>query len=100
MWTSTLLAEAGSIINTRTSHSQGVAVGTGYDPFFGFYRYAVGTNVVVASYSVNKPGIDAGLGMAFGSKWHGRFFAEARFNRIFNGAYHTDYLPVTFGFRW
>jgi Outer membrane protein beta-barrel domain len=77
-----------------------VAVGTGFNPFFGFYPFAVPANEVVASYSVNKPGIDAGVGIAFGSKWHGKFFAEARYNRIFMGSYHTDYVPVTFGFRW
>jgi Outer membrane protein beta-barrel domain len=77
-----------------------VIVGNGYNPFFGFYPYALAGNVVVASYTVNKPGIDAGIGIEMGSKWHGKFFAEARYNRIFTGAYHTDYLPVTFGFRW
>jgi hypothetical protein len=39
------------------------------------------------------------VGVAFGHKWGGRFFAEARYDRIFTGNYHTDYLPVTFGFR-
>ena len=77
----------------------GIAIGTGFDPFFGFYRAPFATNIVVSSYSVNKPGIDAGAGIAFGSKWGGKFFAEARYNRIFNGNYHTDYIPVTFGFR-
>jgi hypothetical protein len=54
----------------------------------------------LASDSVNKPGIDACVGVAFGSKWHGRFFAEARYNRIFMGNNFpaTEYLPVTFGF--
>lgn len=53
------------------------------------------------SYSQNKPGINAGLGVAFGTRWHGKIFAEARWNRIFgNDGIHTDYLPVTFGFRW
>jgi len=42
---------------------------------------------------------DAGVGIAFGHKWGGRFFAEARYDRIFTGNYHTDYLPVTFGYR-
>ena len=28
------------------------------------------------------------------------FLPEARYNRIFVNNYHTDYLPVTFGFRW
>ncbi len=79
-----------------------VAVTTGFDPFFGFFPIALQANQVLASYSVNKPGIDAGLGVAFGSKWHGKFFAEARYNRIFMGDRFpdTEYLPVTFGFRW
>ncbi len=76
------------------------AVFTGFDPFFGFYPVAVPTTQVLASSSTNKPGIDGGIGIAFGSKWHGKFFAEARYNRIFGNYYHTDYMPVTFGFRW
>jgi len=70
------------------------------NPFFGYYPATIGVNRIVSSYSVNKPGIDVGMGVAFGTKWHGKLFAEARYNRIFTGAYHTDYLPVTFGFRW
>src|SRR5438067_4431216 len=78
-----------------------VAVVTGFDPFFGFYPVAVPVNNVLASYSVNKLGVDAGMGVAFGTKWHGKIFAEAKYNRIFMGNYlHTDYVPVTFGFRW
>jgi len=73
---------------------------TGFDPFFGFYPVAVPTTLILSSYTVNKPGIDVGAGIAFGSKWHGKFFAEAKYNRIFMGQYHTDYVPVTFGFRW
>jgi hypothetical protein len=76
-----------------------VANGLGFDPFFGFYPYAAPVNVVVSSYSVNKPGIDVGAGIAFGKKWGGKFFAEARYNRIFIGDRHTDYVPVSFGFR-
>ena len=76
-----------------------VAYGSGFDPFFGLYPVAFPTNVIVSSYSVNKPGIDAGMGITFGNKWGGKFFAEARYNRIFIGNYHTDYIPVTFGFR-
>jgi hypothetical protein len=77
-----------------------VATVIGYDPFFGFFPAQVPANQVIASYSVNKPGIDAGAGISFGSRWHGKFFAEARYNRIFMGNSHTDYVPVTFGFRW
>ena len=77
----------------------GVANGVDFDPFFGFYPYATPIDVVVSSYSVVKPGIDAGMGIAFGKKWGGKFFAETRYNRIFLGNRHTDYVPVTFGFR-
>ena len=76
---------------------------TGFDPFFGFYPVDVPANQVLASYSVNKPGVDIGAGLAFGSKWHGKFFAEARYERIFMGnrfSHDTEFLPVTFGFRW
>jgi hypothetical protein len=77
-----------------------VSIASGFNPFFGFYSAAVPGTLVLASSSVVKPGIDAGAGFAFGNKWHGKFFAEAKYNRIFMGQYHTDYIPVTFGFRW
>jgi len=74
---------------------------TGFDPFFGFYPVAVPTTQVLSSYSVNRPGANLGAGIAFGSKWHGKFYAEARYHRIFmTNSYHTDYIPVSFGFRF
>jgi len=74
---------------------------TGFDPFFGFFPVNVAANQVLSSYSVNKPGVDGGAGVAFGTRWHVKVFAEARYNRIFmSNGYHTDYVPVTFGFRW
>ncbi len=78
-----------------------VATGLGFDPFFGFYSAAFPVTQVLASYSVTKPGVDFGAGIAFGTRWHGKIFAEARYNRIFMGNdRHTDYVPVAFGFRW
>ncbi len=60
-----------------------------------------GATVIPHSYSVNKPGVDVGLGLAFGTKWHGKIFAEARYNRIFDhNRFFTNYLPVNFGYRW
>jgi opacity protein-like surface antigen len=54
-----------------------------------------------SSYSENKPGFNAGAGVAFGTKWHGKIFAEARYVHIFtNSNMRADYIPVTFGFRW
>jgi hypothetical protein len=73
----------------------------GLDPFFGFYSAAVPAKQVLSSYSVNKPGVNIGAGVAVGTKWHGKLYAEARYTRIFMGnERHTDYIPVSFGFRW
>ena len=78
-----------------------VSTVTGFNPFFGFFPVAVPTTAILSSYSVNKPGVNAGMGIELGSKWHGKFFAEARYNHIFLGNnQHADYVPVTFGFRW
>lgn len=73
---------------------------TAFNPFFGFFPVNVVGNQVLASYSVNKPGIDAGAGLALGTRFHGKIFAEARYNRIFFNNGHADYIPVTFGFRF
>jgi len=52
-------------------------------------------------YSVNKPGWNAGMGVAFGTKFHGKIFAEARYVHVFlNNGQRGDFVPVTFGFRW
>ncbi|HYL38605.1 MAG TPA: hypothetical protein VEV17_21995 [Bryobacteraceae bacterium] len=56
---------------------------------------------ILASYSVNKWGVNGGAGVEFVSSWHGKFYAEARYHRIFiTSNRHTDYVPVSFGFRW
>ena len=73
---------------------------TAFNPFFGFFPVTVGANQVLGSYSVNKPGIDAGAGIAIGTRFHGKIFAEARYNRIFFTNGHADFIPVSFGFRW
>lgn len=74
---------------------------TGFDPFFGFFPIAVPATQVLTSYTVNKPGVNGGMGFSLGTKWHVKFYAEARYHRMFMGNdRHTDLLPVTFGFRW
>jgi hypothetical protein len=72
-----------------------------YNPFFGYYNAAVPATQILSSYSVNKPGVDIGAGVAFGALGgHGKFFAEARYDHIYMTNSHVDYIPVTFGFRW
>jgi len=96
-----LIGGGGFYHRTQEFTAPSVAAFTAFDPFFGFYTAAVPTTQVLSSYSVNKPGVNGGMGIALGTKWHGKFFAEARYHRIFMGNnQHTDYVPVTFGFRW
>ncbi|MEI9813351.1 MAG: hypothetical protein WDO18_12210 [Acidobacteriota bacterium] len=75
---------------------------TGFDPYFGIlYPVAVPVNVVVSSYTLNKPGFNGGMGVAFGTKWHAKAYAEARFHRMILGNdRYVDLIPVTFGLRW
>jgi hypothetical protein len=63
-----------------------------------FFSY-LPTSPLVNSAASNKPGVDAAVGLEFGHKWGGKFFAEARYIHIYTGNYATSYLPVTFGFR-
>jgi opacity protein-like surface antigen len=67
--------------------------------FFGFYSPSGLAPPLIAGYSVNKPGYDVGGGIEY-AKWHGKIFAEARYEHMFNGQSHTDLIPVRFGFRW
>jgi hypothetical protein len=86
---------------TQEFTAPSVATISAFDPFFGFYQAGVPANQVLSSYSVMKPGVNVGAGLAFGSRWHAKFYAEARYHRIFLGNdRHTDYIPVTFGLRW
>jgi hypothetical protein len=55
-----------------------IATLTAFDPFFGgFLPVTVPTTEILSSYSVNKPGVDFGAGVAFGTKWRGKFFRGA-----------------------
>jgi hypothetical protein len=78
----------------------GVGTFTGCS-FFGCYPIGVPTTYLLSSYSITKPGIEAGAGIAFGTRRRGKFFAEARWEQIFlTSGIHDNYLPVTFGFRY
>lgn len=68
-----------------------------FNPYFPSTSFGT---AILSSYSVNKPGYDVGAGFELGTKWHGKVFAEARYEHMFNTDSHTDFIPVTFGFRW
>ena len=75
------------------------AIVPGFDPFFGFGEFAVPATEVLSSDTIYKPGFNVGAGVAFGTKWHAKFFAEARWHHMFlsDAVTHNDYIPVTFG---
>lgn len=77
-----------------------VAIFRGFDPFFGFYQTAIPAQNVLTSYSVNKPGVNGGVGLSFGPRSRMKVYAEARYHRMIFGNFHADVLPVTFGVRW
>ncbi len=77
-----------------------VEIVNGFDPFFGFFQEGIPATEVLTSYTVNKPGANAGVGVSLGTHWHVKVYAEARYNRVFFSNGHADFLPVTFGFRW
>ena len=96
-----LIGGGGLYQRTQEFTTPSVATFVGFDPFFGFYQAAVPATTVLSSYTVNKPGVNGGMGFAFGNRWHGKFYAEARYHRMFLGNdRHMDIVPVTFGFRW
>lgn len=71
--------------------------------FFGCFPAVVGTNQVVASNSVYKPGFNGGIGFTIpvGADRKAGFFAEARYHEMFmSNAPNIRYVPVTFGFHW
>jgi Outer membrane protein beta-barrel domain len=70
------------------------------NPFFGINPVSTAGQEIFSSYSVTKPGYDVGAGIELGTRWHGKVFAEARYDHMFNTDSHTDFIPVTFGFRW
>jgi hypothetical protein len=70
-----LIGGGGLYRRTQQFTQPGVATVIDFDPFFGFYQYGIPTTQILASYSVNKPGVNGGAGIAFGSKWGGKFFA-------------------------
>ncbi|MDP9169573.1 MAG: outer membrane beta-barrel protein [Acidobacteriota bacterium] len=96
-----IIGGAGVYHSTQEFTAPTTAAVTAFDPFFGFYTAGVPVTQVLRSYTVIKPGVNIGAGVSFGSKWNGKFYAEARYHKIFTGNdRHMDYIPVTFGFRW
>jgi hypothetical protein len=92
----------GGIYHRTVEYTQPViSQGTFFDPWYGFYPAAFGTNQVIGSYGQYKGGVNGGVGMSFKlGGGHVKAFAEARYHHIFTRAVETGILPVTFGLRW
>jgi len=92
----------GGIYHRTVEYTQPVIqTGVFFDPWFGFFPSAVGTNQVIGSFGQYKGGVNGGVGMSFkvGSS-RMKAFAEARYHHIFTRNVETGILPVTFGLRW
>ncbi len=73
-----------------------------FDPFFGGYvPFSFSANVVTDEFTQTKLGWDGGAGVEW-KLGEGRtsFYAEARYHRMNSTPVITEYVPVTFGFRW
>lgn len=70
-------------------------------PVFSFFGpIGVPGNIVLASNTLYKPGVNGGAGVTFRlGQTEGKFFAEARYAQIYTRPV-TSWVPVTFGFRW
>ncbi|HJT89463.1 MAG TPA: hypothetical protein VJ732_16455 [Bryobacteraceae bacterium] len=66
---------------------------------FGGYHY---NHDLTSSYSIYKPGVDAGAGFAFNVGYRSpvKIFAEARFHHMFLGSTGVSFIPVTLGVRF
>jgi hypothetical protein len=77
-----------------------LATFSGYDPFFNiYYQQTVPANQVLSTYTVNKAGINGGVGLTFGGN-RLKFYAEARYHHIYTQPNATTYVPVTFGIQF
>ena len=93
-----LMGGGGLVHEYQGFSSPTVASAAGFSPFFS--PVTLGAGQLIASATINKPGYDVGGGVEFGTKLRGKMFAEARYYHMFNTRSHTDFIPVTFGFRW
>jgi opacity protein-like surface antigen len=73
-----------------------------FDPFWGaFYPAQVPVNQILASYSVNKGGWNAGAGLdfKFGDS-RAKMFVEGRYHYVQTRSVATELVPITVGVRW
>jgi len=100
--TAYLIGGPGVYTRTLAFTAPTIASVTGFSPFFGIYNVGVPANVVLASYTTTKLGVDGGLGFDFRlGNGRGKFFAEARYTQMYTNPGHPmAWIPVTFGFRW
>lgn len=91
----------GGVYHYRQEFTQpAIATVTAFDPFFGFYQAGIPINQVLNSYSVVRPGFNVGAGVAVGTKWRAKIFAEAKWHRVLFPNSHYDMIPVSFGVRF
>jgi hypothetical protein len=68
----------------------------------GFAGPFYGRDSLLASYTIYKPGVDAGVGFTFSLGYRSpvKIYTEARFNRMFTSGRDATFIPVTIGVRF
>jgi hypothetical protein len=90
----------GGFYRKLTSFTEPVDEEGEYCDYFYCYPYTVVENVVVSHYSSNQGGANLGTGLTFGRWNSGKFYAEARYTWLDTPGRGTQFVPVTFGYRW
>ena len=78
------------------------AVGTFFDPWYGYYNAAYPTSRILGQARQDAGGVNGGAGVSFllSQNSGARLFIEGRFHHIFTDNSNTDYIPITIGFKW
>ncbi len=77
------------------------ATATGTNAFFGFNTPGYAASESALSQSYYKPGLDAGAGVSFKTRYHAKLYVEAKYDFVFlSNGQHMSFLPGTIGIRW
>ncbi len=100
-WDFYVIGGGGAFDRTQSLARPTVATATGKDPFFGFNTPGYPASEFPLTYSIHKPGLDAGLGVSMTIIYNIKLYAEAKYIHTFEGSLgHMDYLPVSIGVRF
>jgi hypothetical protein len=99
-WDVYLIGGGGNYRRRQRLTQPAAATATGYNPFFGFNSPGYPVSQISLANSVNKPGVDIGVGISVNVRWHLKLYAEGKYDHIFGRDEGMDYVPISVGVRW